>query len=174
MIVQDLLYRRLEQLDIQITAPAPYPNHRSVEEGKLLRGDMPGIFTKNLLLKDKKGRLFMVVAHEDRPIDLKTLHHHIGASGRVGFATADQMTSLLGVQPGALTPFAIMNDPGGVISVVLDADLMGAPQLNFHPMVQTLSVGISGKDLVRYVEFCGRQPYIVEFAGAAFQSGTEE
>ncbi|MDO8606224.1 MAG: prolyl-tRNA synthetase associated domain-containing protein [Phaeospirillum sp.] len=174
MIVQDTLYRRLEQLGIQITAPAPYPIHRSVEEGKLLRGDMAGTFTKNLLLKDKKGRLFMVVAHEDRPIDLKTLHQRIGASGRVGFAAADQMTGLLGVQPGALTPFAVMNDHDGLVAVVLDADLSSAEQLNFHPMVQTLSVGISGKDLVRYIASCGRPPHIVDLAGAAIPSETGE
>ncbi|TNC96073.1 MAG: YbaK/prolyl-tRNA synthetase associated domain-containing protein [Stygiobacter sp.] len=172
--MQDMLYRRLEQLGIQITAPVPYPIHRSVEEGKQLRGDMAGTFTKNLLLKDKKGRLFLVAAHEDRPIDLKTLHQRIGASGRVGFAAADQMTGLLGVQPGALTPFAIMNDHDGLVAVVLDADLSCVEQLNFHPMLQTFSVGISGKDLIRYIESYGRQPLIVDLAGAVPPSEMEE
>lgn len=160
----DRLYDHLVQLGIQVTVPLPYPIHRTVEEGKQLREDMPGTFTKNLLLKDKKGRLYLVVAHEDRLIDLKTLHQRIGASGRVGFAAADQMTQLLGVQPGALTPFAVMNDHGGAVAVVLDASLMEAEQLNFHPMVQDLSIGISSDDLLRFLEGCGRQPLVVDLS----------
>ena len=80
----DKLLARFAKLGI--AAPTvPYPAHQTVEEGKALRGDMAGTFTKNLLLKDKKGRLFLVVAHEDGNVDLKTLHTRIGASGRLGF-----------------------------------------------------------------------------------------
>jgi Ala-tRNA(Pro) deacylase len=85
MSPRERLLRRLDELGIAATM-VPYPAHRTVEEGKALRGRMAGTFTKNLLLKDKKGRLFLVAAHEDRVIDLKTLHSRIGASGRVGFA----------------------------------------------------------------------------------------
>ena len=79
------LHDRLAALGIE-TRTVPYPSHRTVEEGKALRGNMTGQFTKNLLLKDKKGSLFMIVADEDRPIDLRRLHVHIGAQGRLGFA----------------------------------------------------------------------------------------
>ncbi len=70
---REKLFRHLNELGIE--APTvPYPSHRSVKEGKALRGDMCGMFTKNLLLKDKKGWLFLVVAHDDQTVDLRTLH----------------------------------------------------------------------------------------------------
>ncbi len=161
---QERLFKRLFELGIAVTPAAPYPAHKTVEEGKALRGWMAGTFTKNILLKDKKGRLFIVVAHEDRAIDLKTLHGRIGASGRVRFASPEQMRSVLGVDPGALTPFAIINDSDCLVTVVIDADLMGAEQLNFHPMVQTQSVGLSPADLSAFIKSCGRIPHVVNVA----------
>ena len=94
-----------------ISAPTvPYPAHATVDEGKRLRGDMAGTFTKNLLLKDKKGRLFLLAIHEDRDLDLKNLRTLLGAQGRLGFASGDRMIEILGVAPGALTPLRVIND----------------------------------------------------------------
>ena len=90
----------LERLKIQ-TLTVPYPEHKTVEEGRALRGDMGGTFTKNLLLKDKKGRLFLLVAEEMRQVDLKSLHLRVGANGRLGFAPPEAMQNLLGVDPGS-------------------------------------------------------------------------
>ena len=161
---QERIFKRLGELGIALTPVATYPLHSTVEEGKALRGQMAGTFTKNLLLKDKKGRLFIVVAHEDQAFDLKTLHGRIGASGRVGFASPDQMRNILGIDPGALTPFAIINDTEGLVTVVIDTDLMSAEQLNFHPMVQTQSVGLRPADLRAFIESFGRVPHVVDLA----------
>jgi Ala-tRNA(Pro) deacylase len=161
---QESLFKRLGELGVVLTPATPYPAHNTVEEGKALRGQMAGTFTKNLLLKDKKGRLFIVVAHEDLTLDLKTLHSRIGASGRVGFASPEQMRDILGIDPGALTPFAVINDSEGLVTVVIDADLMDAEQLNFHPMVQTQSVGLSPGDLQAFIESCGRFPHVINLA----------
>jgi len=135
------LFRRLDELGIEAPTVA-YPSHRTVEEGKARRGDMHGAFTKNLLLKDKKGRLFLIVAHEDKTLDLKTLHRRIGGSRSVRFAPSDQMYSVLGIVPGALTPLALLNDKDGLVTVVVDANLIDADQLNFHPLANTESTGI--------------------------------
>ena len=88
---QQELIKFLESIGIDVNL-VPYPAHSTVEEGRFLRGDMPGTFTKNLLLKDKRGRLFLVVAEEARSIDLRTLHAKIGARGRLGFAPPDICT----------------------------------------------------------------------------------
>src|SRR6476659_8968322 len=105
-----------------ITAPTvPYPARATIEEGKRLRGEMAGTFTKNLLLKDKKGRLFLLAIHEDRELDLKTLHTLVGAQGRLGFASGDRMIEILGVAPGALTPLGVINDRDGLVTVAIDA-----------------------------------------------------
>lgn len=161
-----LLYARFAALGIAPSSAVPYPAHRTVEEGKALRGDLGGTFTKNLLLKDKKGRLFLLVAHEDRDIDLRTLHTHLGASGRVGFAAPEQMRTILGIEPGALTPLAIINDSDVLVTVAIDTGLMSAEQLNFHPLVQTLSIGLRPADLAAFVASCGRQALTVDLSPA--------
>jgi Ala-tRNA(Pro) deacylase len=84
-----------------------YPAHASIEEDKRLRGDLPGAFTKNLLLRDKKGRLFFVTAFEDTDIDLKTLHTRIDAQGRLGVASPVAMAELLCTHLGTATPLRL-------------------------------------------------------------------
>jgi Ala-tRNA(Pro) deacylase len=146
-----------------ISAPSvPYPAHATVDEGKRLRGDMAGTFTKNLLLKDKKGRLFLLAIHEDRDLDLKTLHTLLGAQGRLGFGSGDRMIEILGVAPGALTPLGVINDRDGLVTVAIDAALLDAKQLNFHPLVNTESTGLSPDELLAFIRSCGREPMAVE------------
>ena len=141
----------------------PYPAHKTVEEGKLLRGSMTGTFTKNLLLKDKKGRLYLLAVDEDRMLDLKAVPPKIGAKGHLSFASAEAMSLLLGVTPGALTPLGIIHDKEGLVTVVLDACLMGADQINFHPLVQTESIGLPPSKLLEFIRSCGREPLVVDF-----------
>jgi Ala-tRNA(Pro) deacylase len=160
---RDRLLARL--LDLGIDAPVvPYPAHASIEEGKRLRGDLPGAFTKNLLLKDKKGRLFFVTAFEDTDVDLKTLHTRIGAQGRLGFASPDAMAELLRVHPGTATPLGLMNDTENAVTLVVDEALLGAEQLNFHPMTHTESIGLTWPQFRAFVASCGREPLVVHLA----------
>jgi Ala-tRNA(Pro) deacylase len=156
---QQELIEFLESLGIKVS-PVSYPAHRTVEEGRLLRGDMPGTFTKNLLLKDKKGRLFLVVAEETRSIDLRTLHVKVGANGRLGFASPDIVREVLGVEPGAITPLALMHDRNRATTVVLDEKIMNDDQLNFHPLVNTESIGLVPTQLMQFIT-ATRHQYIV-------------
>ena len=148
--------------DAGIDAPiVPYPAHTSIEEGKRLRGDLAGTFTKNLLLRDKKGRLFFVTAFENTDIDLKTLHARIGARGRLGFAATDVMVEKLHVEPGTATPLGLMNDTDATITLVVDDALGDAEQLNFHPMTHTESIGLTWPQFRTFLAACGREPLIV-------------
>jgi Ala-tRNA(Pro) deacylase len=156
------LFERLAALAID--APiVPYPAHQTVEEGKALRGAMAGTFTKNLLLKDKKGRHFLLSIHEDRTIDLKTLHKRLGAKGQLGFASGQRVEEYLGVVPGALTPLGVINDSQCAVTVVIDAALLDAAQVNFHPLVNTQSIGLQPDHLLRFIRSCCREPMIVDF-----------
>ena len=119
---QDDLFRRLDELGI-VTTTTDYPAHSTVEEGRDLRGEMAGMFTKNLLLRDKKKVLYLLSVEENREVDLKSLHRKIDARGRLGFAPGELMTTLLGVEPGALTPFGLINDLQATVTPVLDAVL---------------------------------------------------
>lgn len=156
------LLNRLTELKIDAQI-VPYPAHSTVEEGKQLRGQMSGTFTKNLLLKDKKSHLFLLAVHEDATVDLRTLHTRIGAQGRLGFASADLMVDLLGVGPGTLTPLALMNDTKNVVTLVLDSSLLHADQINFHPMAHTESIGITPVQLTKFLEACQHLPLTIEF-----------
>jgi Ala-tRNA(Pro) deacylase len=159
------LFAFLDRLGIA-HATVTHPALFTVEESRTLRGTIPGGHTKNLFLKDKKGALYLVTALEDAVIELKSLHRLLQASGRFSFGSADLMRATLGVEPGAVTPFAAMNDIDRRVRVVLDAAMMRQETLNYHPLVNTMTTSIARADLVRFLEATGHRPRIVAVAGS--------
>jgi Ala-tRNA(Pro) deacylase len=162
---RERLFERFTSLG-SASPTVPYPSHSTVEEGKALRGTMAGTFTKNLLLKDKKDRVFLFSIHEDRALDLKTLHTRIGANGRLGFASGERMMDLLGVMPGALTPLGLINDEENKVTAVIEASLLDTEQVNFHPLINTQSTGLKPDDLIAFIRSCGREPMLIDFDAA--------
>jgi Ala-tRNA(Pro) deacylase len=153
------LFAYLDSLGIAhktVTHPAAF----TVEDARELRGIVPGGHTKNLFLRDKKGVPYLVVANEDAQIELRALHRLLGASGRFSFGSAELMRELLGVEPGSVTPFSVINDTGHRVSVVLDAAMMANPVLNFHPLVNTGTTTISREGLLKFLEATGHLPRI--------------
>jgi Ala-tRNA(Pro) deacylase len=130
----------------------------TVEESRALRGKIPGAHTKNLFLRDKKGSVFLVVTLEDAVIKLRSLHRLLGASGRFSFGSAELMRELIGVEPGSVTPFAVINDKGFRVTVVLDVAMMEYAVLNFHPLVNTGTTTISREGLLKFLEATGHKP----------------
>ncbi|MDR3420977.1 MAG: prolyl-tRNA synthetase associated domain-containing protein [Xanthobacteraceae bacterium] len=137
-----------------------HPPVFTVEEARALRGKIAGGHTKNLFLRDKKGALFLVVAPEDATIELKSLHRLLGASGRFSFGSAELMRETLGVEPGSVTPFAVINDKAARVTVILDAAMMGQETLNFHPLVNTGTTTIPREGLLKFLEATGHRPRI--------------
>ncbi len=162
----DDLFALLDRLGIA-HATVSHPALFTVEQSRATRGQIPGGHTKNLFLKDKKGALYLVTALEDAAIELKSLHRRLGASGRFSFGSADLMRETLGIEPGAVTPFAAMNDPAGRVAVVLDVALMGYPTINAHPLRNTMTTSIGRDDLVKFLEATGHPPRIVAVAEPA-------
>jgi Ala-tRNA(Pro) deacylase len=160
----DELFAALDRLGIAHPT-VTHPPLFTVEQSQALRGAIPGGHTKNLFLKDKKGALFLVTALEDAAIELKSLHRRLGATGRFSFGPADVMLETLGVVPGAVTPFGVINDTAGRVSLVLDADLMRHTTVNAHPLVNTMTTSIGRDDLVRFLESTGHPPRIVAVTG---------
>ena len=159
----DDLFAFLDKLGIAhptITHPPVF----TVEEAKRLRGEITGGHTKNLFLKDKRGAVFLVTALEHAAIDLKTLHHRLGAA-RFSFGAADLLRELLGVEPGAVTPFGVINDTGQRVTVVLDAAMMERDRLNYHPLVNTMTTSIRRDDLVTFLRAAGHEPRILAASG---------
>jgi Ala-tRNA(Pro) deacylase len=165
----DDLFALLDRLGIAHTT-VTHPPLFTVEEARAERGQVAGGHTKNLFLKDKKDTLFLVVALEDALIELRSLHRRVGASGRFSFGSADLLRATLGVEPGAVTPFAALNDTEGRVTVVLDDAMMRHTTLNYHPLANTMTTSIARDGLVQFLEATGHVPLIIPVAEAA---GTE-
>ena len=147
-----------------------HPAVFTVEEARALRGKIAGGHTKNLFLKDKRDAVFLVTALEHAAIDLKTLHHRLGAA-RFSFGPADLLRELMGVEPGAVTPFGVINDTGARVTVVLDHAMMEHATLNYHPLVNTMTTSIGRDDLVTFLRATGHEPRIVAVAGPVAPTG---
>jgi Ala-tRNA(Pro) deacylase len=154
------LFAFLDSLAIP-TDTVEHPPLFTVGESTALRGDMPGGHAKNLFVKDKKSRLFLLVLGETATIDLKRAHERIGGQGRVSFGSAELLEEVWGVKPGSVTPFGAINDREGRVTIVLDAALMAHERLNFHPLVNTKTTGLARADLLKFLRATGHEPVIV-------------
>lgn len=140
----------------------------TVAESSQIKAKMPGGHSKNLFLKDKKGSRFLAVAHADTKVDLVALGKVIGAKGRLSFGKPELMTATLGVEPGAVTPFALINtSPQDLASVVIDRALLNYDPVWFHPLENQASTAVSPADLIKFIENCGITPRILELADPA-------
>jgi Ala-tRNA(Pro) deacylase len=138
----------------------------TVEQSQALRGEIAGAHTKNLFLKDKKGALFLVTTSEDATIDLKQIHHRIGANGRVSFGNPTLLMDTLGVPPGAVTPFGVINDEAARVTVLLDRALIASQTINCHPLENTATTSIATTDLLAFLRATGHEPRIVAISSA--------
>ena len=161
---QDLL-ARLDQLGIA-TRTLEHEAVFTVAESSRLERELPGGHTKNLFLKDKKDRLFLVVALGHAHIDLKSLHKRLGAD-RLSFGRPELLMEVLGVPAGSVTPFALINDQARRVTVILDADMMRHERLNYHPLENTATTNIARDDLVAFIRACGHEPRILAVAESA-------
>ncbi|WP_319531512.1 prolyl-tRNA synthetase associated domain-containing protein [uncultured Cohaesibacter sp.] len=134
----------------------------TVDESYKIKAALPGGHSKNLFLKDKKGNLMLVICINDTDVDLKSFHKKYDC-GRVSFGNADLLLEHLGVTPGSVTPFALINDREvHAVQLVLDANLMTHDLLNFHPLENTATTAIDKDDLLRFFEATGHKPTILK------------
>jgi len=140
-----------------------HPPLFTVEESRALRGDLPGAHVKNLFLREKSGGLWLVTCLEDRRIRIRDLERAIGAKS-TSFAKPDLLREALGVSPGAVTPFAVINDPGQRVRVVLDHAIVERHDIvNAHPLHNAATTAIATADLARFLELTGHSPIVVDF-----------
>ena len=157
----DMLMTTLGSLEICYSTHT-HPPLRTVEDAKALRGDLKGAHIKNLYLRDRKKQNFLLVAEEDKEIDLKALPGFIGST-KLSFGSADRLFEMLGVLPGAVSPFTLINDPDHKVQLILDSDLVDQPCLFAHPLVNDMTLGVSGADLMRFFTHTGHDPRVLVF-----------
>jgi Ala-tRNA(Pro) deacylase len=155
---EQALYDRLSALGIAWRTHAHVPVY-TVEEAQALRGALPGTHTKNLFLEDRRGGLWLVVAREELRVDLNALSKTLAAP-RFSFGKPELLVEALGIAPGAVTPFALMNDTAGRVQAVFDEGMLTADPLNFHPLRNDRTTAITAADLLRFAQSCGHTPRI--------------
>ena len=158
----DELLARLRELGISTTTH-DHPPLFTVEESKRLRGRLPGGHCKSLFLKDKADQLWLVVTLEDRAVDLKELRRRLGARKTLSFGAPELLMEILGVSPGAVTPFGVINDRAGRVQVVLDQRMLDHDPLNYHPLTNARTMAIAPKDLLAFLKACGHEPRLLDF-----------
>jgi Ala-tRNA(Pro) deacylase len=161
MLDPQQLFARLDQLGIAHRT-VEHPPVFTVEEAKALRGNLPGHHIKNLFLRNRKEEMWLVVALEDRAIDLKRLGEVLGA-GRFSFGSADRLKRTLGVEPGSVTPLSLVNDEARAVQLVLDRGVADGGPVNAHPLVNTMTTALAPADLLRFFEATGHTPRWLDF-----------
>ena len=139
-----------------------HPALFTVADSQALRGEIPGGHTKNLFLKDKRDNFFLLTVDEEAVVDLKQIHHLIGAAGRVSFGKPDMLMELLGVAPGAVSVFGLLNDAEHRVKVFLDQELMKNAVINAHPLTNEATTSIAAADLVEFIKATGHDPVILK------------
>ena len=152
----EVVMDRLIQLGIDYNAHH-HPPLRTVEDSKAYRGDMPGLHIKNLYLRDRKKRNFLLVAQEDQSVDLKAVQAMIGCD-RLSFGSAERLMEILGVRPGAVSPLALINDPTHLVGVLLDTRLRGSSRIYAHPLVNDITLGMTSEGLAQFLDYTGHVP----------------
>jgi len=164
MHTPEQLFVKLDALGIAhrtVTHPPVF----TVEEAKALRGALPGAHIKNLFLRNKKEEMWLVVALEDRQVDLKRLGEVLGA-GRLSFGSPERLARHLGVEPGSVTPLSLINDTAGAVRLALDRGIENGPGsgvVNVHPLVNTMTTAVTAADLLRFFTATGHRPLWLDF-----------
>ncbi len=151
----ETLLTLLDRLDIPF-AIHRHPPLRTVEDSKAHRGNMPGLHIKNLYLRDRKKRNFLVVADEDRQIDMKSLDQKIGCE-RLSFGSAERLFEMLGVRPGAVSPLTLVNDLDHKVHLTMDKALQNGHMVYVHPLVNDMTLGIKVSHLQQFFAYTGHQ-----------------
>lgn len=157
---RDDLFRYLDDLGIATNTVEHAPVF-TVSESSSVDRELPGGHTKNLFLKDAKGALYLVIAHVETQVDLKGLPRRIGAA-RLSFGKAELLGDVLGVTPGSVTAFAVMNDTDHQVQVIFDQELMGFDSINCHPLENNATTNIARDDLLGFIRATGHEPIILD------------
>jgi len=165
------LLDHLQNLGIEVTT-VEHPPLFTVADSQGLRGEIPGGHTKNLFLKDKKDNFFLVTVEEDAVVDLKSIHHVIGAASRVSFGKPEKLLEYLGVIPGSVTVFGAINDRDHNVQVIIDADLMKYDVINGHPLTNEATTSIRREDLLAFLKSTGHEPRILAVSEGAKADAT--
>lgn len=137
----------------------------TVAESEKVDANIPGTHCRNLFLRDKKKKNYLVVLQNATEVELKKLPDVIG-SGRLSFGSDDRLWQYLGVRPGSVCPFSIINDTDHQVKIILDKSMMETDIVNYHPLLNTMTIGLKPADLIKFIESTGHEAHIVDMSPA--------
>ena len=156
------VYEILEKLGISYVKHE-HPPVFTVQEAEKHWENITGTHCKNLFLRNKKGnRHYLIILESSKRADLKQLSVKIGED-KLSFASEERLMRHLGLETGAVSPFGLINDNEKEVRIILDQDLKDAERVNFHPNVNTVTVGVEYKDFERFLAWCGNSILYVQF-----------
>jgi Ala-tRNA(Pro) deacylase len=156
----DDLFALFDQLGIE-HGTMRHPPIFSVAEGRAWHDKIPGLHCKNLFLKDRKDKILLAVMPGDKRADLNRLEKRVHAA-RLSFGKPELLLEVLGLTPGSVTPFGLINDHQRRVTVVVDEDLTKSEWVNFHPLHNAASTTLRSADLLRFIRALGYEPLIVD------------
>ena len=160
---RERLLARLDELGIA-HATFEHPPVYTVEEAQAHTAHLPGGHCKSLFLKDKKDGLWLLICLDHRRVDMGGLAKAVGAP-RFSFGRAELLAEVLGVTPGSVTPFALINDVERRVQPLLDQTMLACDRLNYHPLTNDATTTIAAGDLVRFIEACGHRSRVIDLEG---------
>lgn len=161
----DQLFEILDELGIDYELFHHKPIY-TVAEGEHLKKNIPGLHCRNLFLRDKKKRMFLVVAANETAIDTKKLQKLLDCD-RLSFGSGDRLWQHLGIRTGSVCPFCIINDKDNQVRIILDKGMMEAEIVNYHPLDNAKTIGLTPDDLIKFIEYTGHEPHIIDLGPAA-------
>lgn len=145
---------RLRELGIAFTRHE-HPPVATVEEAEQHWSGIDATHCKNLFLRNQKGnRHYLVVIPHLKKVDLRAVADQIG-DGKLSFGSPDRVMTHLGLTPGSVSPFGLINNRDHAVRVVIDRDLKAAERLSFHPNINTATLVIGREDFMRFLDACG-------------------
>lgn len=137
----------------------------TVAESDAIDAEIPGTHCRNLFLRDKKKKNFLLVLQNATDVDIKKLPEVLG-SARLSFGSSDRLWEHLGVRPGSVCPFSVVNDTDNQVAIFLDKSMMETEIVNYHPLLNTMTVSLTPNDLIKFIESTGHEAHIVDLSNA--------
>jgi Ala-tRNA(Pro) deacylase len=161
----ETLLKRIDNLNID------YELHHheavfTVAEAEKIDAQIAAHHTRNMFLRTKKKKNYLVTLSHDTPVDLKKLETLIEAK-RFSFGSPDRLMEILGVYPGSVTPLSVINAPTGEVTIILEEKMMRTDKIAVHPLINTMTVTLSPADLLKFMNDLGHEPTIVDLLPAA-------
>lgn len=166
---RDQLFARLDDLGIAHET-LDHPAVFTVEEAREHTSHLAGGHCKSLFLKDKKGGLWLLVCLDARRIDMNRLSKVLGCP-RLSFGKPELLLEILGVTPGSVTPFALINDVEHRIRPLLDKAMLDHERLNYHPLTNEATTTIRAADLTVFIDAMGFEPRVIDLDGEGIDRG---